>query len=294
MSHLYDEFTRAWCDGLVPDVLVFLDRTDDADARDELARRLDAFLTDAPAVQPTAEREAQLRTDPLFTRLREMARTATSVGEQAPAGASATVEVGADPSADVGRLAATDTGPQARPGGASAVGWHERLRHARREAGLSVEQLGERFAHAFGLAGVDARAAELLDGLESGTVAPGGITARATERLAALLSVPAATLSPPRPRPLFRASSDEATNDLATLLSEVAGALDARAIGDPPPGEASTDAGGGSQDSATDGRAPHPADRDADDETKDPADRATDPIGPDAARAELERLLLGD
>lgn|GEM_PF-4292209 len=216
VSHLYDEFVRAWHAGLVPDVVDVLDRAPEGRERDELADRLDAFLADAPSVQPTPERERQLRADPVFARLRDLMAEPDATAEPGVAAAAA------GSGSDAASASDAAAGPDAVSEPGTTGAWRERLRDARRRAGLSVEQLGERFAGAFGLAGAHVRAAELLDGLESGTLAPSRVSVRATERLADLLAVPAASLAPPRPRPLFRAEADDdATAGLAALLSEV-------------------------------------------------------------------------
>lgn len=86
--------------------------------------------------------------------------------------------------------------------------WSARLRAARERAGLSLADLGSRFAEAFGHQGQEQKATTLLGDLESGALPPTGVTRRAGERLADLLGLAAGALTPPpraQVRPLFRA-----------------------------------------------------------------------------------------
>lgn len=108
---------------------------------------------------------------------------------------------------------------------APAPSWGARLRVARENAGLSLSDLGSRFAASFGLGGREARAASMLGELEGDGLDATGVSARAAERLAELLGVAADALRPPpRPAPLFRAD-DEAVDALADILAGATAAM---------------------------------------------------------------------
>lgn len=120
--------------------------------------------------------------------------------------------------------------------------WGARLRAAREAAGISMTELGRRFAESFGLGGREERAAELLADLERDLLPASGVTERAARRLGELLGQAADALAPPRPTAggaLFRADPGT-TSDLGWLLAEfsAAEAAGAQAAGAPPEGDA--------------------------------------------------------
>lgn len=182
IDDLYDEFVRAWHDGLAPDVATFLARAPDDD-RAALSSMLGTFVLVAPSVAPTPERAAEIAQDPAFLRA----------------------------------LALVDD--------AEPTTWGARLAAARTRAGISVAELGRRFAASFGLEGREDRAAALLTRLESGDLEPAGVSERAASRLAELLEQSRDALRPPpAAAALFRADHD-ASEDYGDVLLAAAAAL---------------------------------------------------------------------
>lgn len=140
-------------------------------------------------------------------------------------------------------LAAPTVEPQGRPAAASdpvlagvlalgdafeAPSWGARLEAARRSAGLSLRDLGERFAAAFGLDDRALRASSLLERLERGELPSSGVSVRAARALARIVGAPDGALIPPRAAALYRAESAEA----AALEGLLAGASAALALED--------------------------------------------------------------
>ncbi|CAB4932772.1 unannotated protein [freshwater metagenome] len=119
------------------------------------------------------------------------------------------------------------------PAAAGSVGWAAQLRAARERAGLSLSDLGARFAEAFGHGGGAAKAATLIGQLEDGTIAPTGVSTPAAGRLAELLGLASGALAPPRPQALFRAERGRldpgttASPPPADFVADFALALDA-------------------------------------------------------------------
>jgi transcriptional regulator with XRE-family HTH domain len=106
--------------------------------------------------------------------------------------------------------------------------WGARLSAARARAGLSLAELGDRFAASFGLRGREARAAALLGRLESGDLEPAGVSERAAARLAELLGQAADALRPPpAAAALFRAD-DAVGENYGDVLMAAAAALEQR------------------------------------------------------------------
>jgi len=103
--------------------------------------------------------------------------------------------------------------------------WGARLAAARSRAGLTLAELGERFAASFGLEGREARAAALLGRLEAGELEPAGVSERAARRLGELLGQAADALTPPpAAAALFRAD-DDASEELGDVLLGASAAL---------------------------------------------------------------------
>jgi len=187
IDELYEEYVRAWHDGAAPDASAFLDRAPEEE-RDELADLLETFVLAAPVVEPTPQRRAELEADPAFRRAAGLVDAVAPVPD---------------------------------------VPWGERLRAARERAGLSLGELGARFASSFGLAGREHRAGRLLQQLEDGELPAAGVAPRASARLAELLGTTVASLAPPppaAPAPLFRAEPD-AASQLGDLLASASQAL---------------------------------------------------------------------
>lgn len=92
---------------------------------------------------------------------------------------------------------------------AEPLAWGARLRAARERAGLSLADLGARFADAFGIAGKQEKATGLLGELEAGGGTPELVSRRAASRLEELLGLAADALRPPPlVQPQFRADAD--------------------------------------------------------------------------------------
>lgn len=147
------------------------------------APELDAFLDRAdPAIQ-----------DELIDRITTFALVARSV-EPAPERAAA---LRTDPAFE--RAMALEAAGVERS-------WGARLRAARERAGLTLAQLGERFAASFPeAAGRGDKAAIVLGRLETEHSPATGVTRRAADRLADLLDIAGEALAPPpRPQALFR------------------------------------------------------------------------------------------
>lgn len=102
--------------------------------------------------------------------------------------------------------------------------WAERLADARRVAGLSLADLGARFADAFALSGRAPRAAELLRRLEAAELASSGVSERAARALAHILGAPSGALIPPRAAALYRSDSIDGA-ELESLLAGASAAL---------------------------------------------------------------------
>lgn len=183
IDDLYDEFVRAWNDGLAPDAATFLARAPGGE-RDALAQMIGTFVLVAPSVAPTPERAAEIAQSPRFLRA----------------------------------LALADDG--------APTTWGARLAAARSRAGLTIAELGERFAASFGVTGGEAKAATLLARLEAGDLQPAGVAERAARRLSDLLGETADALRPPpAAAALFRADG-EVSEDYGDLLMAAAAALE--------------------------------------------------------------------
>lgn len=120
---------------------------------------------------------------------------------------------------------------------AAARPWGARLRAARERAGLSLAELGGRFAASFHeTAGRDEKATLVLSRLEDGDAPATGVTRRAADRLAELLGLTGGALAPPpRPQALFR---------------RAAGAAGAPALASEPSAPATPPASGGARRAA--------------------------------------------
>lgn len=158
--------------------------------RDELLQLLGAFLQLAPTVEPATTRGLELIDDPLVHRLARLEDQWWDA--QAP--------------------------------------WGARLRVLREQAGLSLQQLGERFASHFELGGADAASApDALGRLEAEAAQATGVTARAARALEELLGAArgslAAGASPPLGAVLMRGDGER--EQLADLLRHVDDALPA-------------------------------------------------------------------
>jgi transcriptional regulator with XRE-family HTH domain len=170
----------------------------------------------APEVDPYLDRADPADQDELAERLETFVMVAPSV-ELAP-------ERAAQIEALPAFLRAASISDENR-----APSWATRLRAARERAGLSLADLGARFAASFGLDGRESRAATMLRELEDGELDASRVSGRATDRLADLLGVAADALRPPpRPAPLFRAE-DDAAADLGGLLADAQAAMAAPA-----------------------------------------------------------------
>lgn len=163
----------------------------------------------APELDPFLERARPADRDALAERIEAFVLVAPSV-ELDPARAA---EIEASPAFLRALAIADDTAP---------LSWGARLRAGRERAGLSLADLGSRFADAFGLAGREAKAAGLLGRLEAGDLAPVGVTGRAAARLEELLGLAADALTPPQPQ--FRAD-DPAGSPAAPAPATRAGAV---------------------------------------------------------------------
>jgi hypothetical protein len=158
--------------------------------RDELLELLGAFLQMAPTVEPTTTRGLELIEDPLVHRLARLEDEWWDA--QAP--------------------------------------WGTRLQALRVQAGLSLQQLGERFASHFSLSAADASGVpDALERLEAASAPASGVTARAARALEELLGAArgslAAGAAPPLGAALMR--SDGEREQLADLLRHVDDALPA-------------------------------------------------------------------
>lgn len=103
-------------------------------------------------------------------------------------------------------------------------GWGDRLAAARRRAGLSLADLGERFAATFGIDDRAERATGLLERLERGELASSGVSIRAARALARIVGAPDGALIPARAAALYRAESADAA-ELEGLLAGASAAL---------------------------------------------------------------------
>lgn len=202
VDELLDRFITAWHAGEAPSLADYAELAAEAD-RAELVDAIGAFLQLAPTVEPTPQRALELIDDPLVHKL-------------------ALLE---------------DQWWDKQTSGATQA-WGARLRLAREQAGLSLRELGDRFAAAFGLRGEDATNTEdALARLERGELASSGVAARAARALEDLLQAPRGALldgaAPPVASALMRGTplpAGEERERLAELLRDVNDAL-------PPAGE---------------------------------------------------------
>lgn len=212
-DELLDAFIAAWHAGEAPSADAYLAQA--ADARDELAELLGAFLQLAPSVDATPARAAELAADPLLVRI----------------------------------IAFEADFWDGREGTVEAP-WGARLCALREAAGVSVAVLGERFAELFRLPATDsARAPQTLAALEAGELPSTGVAARAARALEELLSAPRGVLAagamPAFGAPLLRAVMPEDADQreqFTELLREVSDAIefseaavDAGLVAGPPP-----------------------------------------------------------